>query len=436
MAALRADARRGHLAAGGRARERGGRSSSCAIARWRRASTWPRPLATGSGRARALRALGRLPPAVRPPARTVRRQRVDLSRAGLGRGRDRGHRAARLRRPPAAGHRERLRARPLQRRHRRDRRRAPASAPTAAFERGGELLRFSPLRLGAVETVYAMTIHKSQGSQFDTAAVLLPPDELAHPHPRAALHRGHARPHRADPGRNRGGGAARGGAAGGAGLGTAGATPYSPLLRFAPWGRTWSWGSSVPSRCAPTACRLRWVARVSEPCSPCWRSTRIRSYRSTGSSTTSGESTPPATAVHTRPRVRVAAAPRDVDGRRAAAHPPARATCSSSAWTSSMPTASSGSTTPPARRWPPDAPRMRWRCSREAHALWRGHAAGRLHLRAVRAGCDRPPRGASAQRARGADRRSARRRAVMSRWSRSSRFSSASTRSASGFEVS
>jgi exodeoxyribonuclease V alpha subunit len=30
------------------------------------------------------------------------------------------------------------------------------------------------LRLGAVETVYAMTIHKSQGSQFDTAAVLLP----------------------------------------------------------------------------------------------------------------------------------------------------------------------------------------------------------------------------------------------------------------------
>jgi exodeoxyribonuclease V alpha subunit len=45
----------------------------------------------------------------------------------------------------------------------------------AVFERGGELLSFSPLRLGAVETVYAMTIHKSQGSQFDTAAILLPP---------------------------------------------------------------------------------------------------------------------------------------------------------------------------------------------------------------------------------------------------------------------
>ena len=44
----------------------------------------------------------------------------------------------------------------------------------AAFERRGEILEFSPARLGAVETVYAMTIHKSQGSQFGTAAVLLP----------------------------------------------------------------------------------------------------------------------------------------------------------------------------------------------------------------------------------------------------------------------
>jgi exodeoxyribonuclease V alpha subunit len=45
---------------------------------------------------------------------------------------------------------------------------------TAAFERGERLVHFSPLRLGAVETVYAMTIHKGQGSQFDSAAVLLP----------------------------------------------------------------------------------------------------------------------------------------------------------------------------------------------------------------------------------------------------------------------
>ncbi len=51
----------------------------------------------------------------------------------------------------------------------------PGGHPIAAFERGRDLLHFSPLRLGSVDTVYAMTIHKSQGSQFDTAAVLLPP---------------------------------------------------------------------------------------------------------------------------------------------------------------------------------------------------------------------------------------------------------------------
>jgi exodeoxyribonuclease V alpha subunit len=52
-----------------------------------------------------------------------------------------------------------------------------ASGPgqvSAAFERGGEVVEFSPTRLAAVDTVYAMTVHKSQGSQFDTAAVLLP----------------------------------------------------------------------------------------------------------------------------------------------------------------------------------------------------------------------------------------------------------------------
>lgn len=44
----------------------------------------------------------------------------------------------------------------------------------AAFERGGEIIEYGPTRLGTVDTVYAMTIHKSQGSQFDAAAVLLP----------------------------------------------------------------------------------------------------------------------------------------------------------------------------------------------------------------------------------------------------------------------
>jgi exodeoxyribonuclease V alpha subunit len=40
----------------------------------------------------------------------------------------------------------------------------------AAFERTA----VSPTRLAAIDTVYAMTVHKAQGSQFDTAAVVLP----------------------------------------------------------------------------------------------------------------------------------------------------------------------------------------------------------------------------------------------------------------------
>jgi exodeoxyribonuclease V alpha subunit len=49
-----------------------------------------------------------------------------------------------------------------------------AGRVSAAFERHGDVVEFSPTRLAAVDTVYAMTVHKSQGSQFDTAAVLLP----------------------------------------------------------------------------------------------------------------------------------------------------------------------------------------------------------------------------------------------------------------------
>ncbi|HWF17007.1 MAG TPA: exodeoxyribonuclease V subunit alpha [Acidimicrobiales bacterium] len=44
----------------------------------------------------------------------------------------------------------------------------------AAFERGGEVVTVSPTRLAAVDTVYAMTVHKSQGSQFHTVAFLVP----------------------------------------------------------------------------------------------------------------------------------------------------------------------------------------------------------------------------------------------------------------------
>ena len=41
----------------------------------------------------------------------------------------------------------------------------------AAFERGASLLEVSPRRLASVDTVHAMTVHKSQGSQFDAVAV-------------------------------------------------------------------------------------------------------------------------------------------------------------------------------------------------------------------------------------------------------------------------
>ncbi|MGP0031437.1 MAG: exodeoxyribonuclease V subunit alpha [Acidimicrobiales bacterium] len=44
----------------------------------------------------------------------------------------------------------------------------------AAFERGLEVVTVSPSRLESIDTVYAMTVHKAQGSQFDTVAVLLP----------------------------------------------------------------------------------------------------------------------------------------------------------------------------------------------------------------------------------------------------------------------
>jgi len=47
-------------------------------------------------------------------------------------------------------------------------------AVRAVFERRGGLLELSPQRLGSVDTVYAMTVHKAQGSQFDQVAVLLP----------------------------------------------------------------------------------------------------------------------------------------------------------------------------------------------------------------------------------------------------------------------
>ena len=47
-------------------------------------------------------------------------------------------------------------------------------AVRAVFERRGQLVELTPQRLASVDTVYAMTVHKAQGSQFDQVAVVLP----------------------------------------------------------------------------------------------------------------------------------------------------------------------------------------------------------------------------------------------------------------------
>lgn len=47
--------------------------------------------------------------------------------------------------------------------------------PGVAFRRGGSVTTISPSRLSSAETVFAMTVHKAQGSEFWKVAVVLPP---------------------------------------------------------------------------------------------------------------------------------------------------------------------------------------------------------------------------------------------------------------------
>jgi exodeoxyribonuclease V alpha subunit len=49
------------------------------------------------------------------------------------------------------------------------------TAQRAVFRRAGELVTFDLAELDAVETAYALTVHKSQGSEYDTVAVVHPP---------------------------------------------------------------------------------------------------------------------------------------------------------------------------------------------------------------------------------------------------------------------
>ncbi len=88
---------------------------------------------------------------------------------------DRGlrHRGAVVHRSTVAGDGQRLQPPPLQRRHRGGGDQCRGRV-VAAFERGSDVVEVSPSRLASVDTVYAMTVHKAQGSQFDTVAVLLP----------------------------------------------------------------------------------------------------------------------------------------------------------------------------------------------------------------------------------------------------------------------
>jgi exodeoxyribonuclease V alpha subunit len=47
----------------------------------------------------------------------------------------------------------------------------------AAFSRGAAPKLYSPVRLDAIQTVHAMTVHRAQGSQFDTVSFVVPPPE-------------------------------------------------------------------------------------------------------------------------------------------------------------------------------------------------------------------------------------------------------------------
>lgn len=53
------------------------------------------------------------------------------------------------------------------------------STRSAVFERRGQIASFAPTRLKAVESVHAMTIHKSQGSQYGSVGIVLPDQSAA-----------------------------------------------------------------------------------------------------------------------------------------------------------------------------------------------------------------------------------------------------------------
>lgn len=53
---------------------------------------------------------------------------------------------------------------------------APGAAPRVAFAEGGTVRLVAASRLPAVQTAYAMTVHKAQGSEFGHTVLVLPPE--------------------------------------------------------------------------------------------------------------------------------------------------------------------------------------------------------------------------------------------------------------------
>jgi len=54
---------------------------------------------------------------------------------------------------------------------------ATPQGPRAAFARGAEASLVAPVRLDAVQTVHAMTVHRAQGSQFTRVSFVVPPPD-------------------------------------------------------------------------------------------------------------------------------------------------------------------------------------------------------------------------------------------------------------------
>jgi exodeoxyribonuclease V alpha subunit len=51
---------------------------------------------------------------------------------------------------------------------------APGASARAVFDTAGGLMELAPSRLADVESLFATTVHKSQGSEFEVAALVLP----------------------------------------------------------------------------------------------------------------------------------------------------------------------------------------------------------------------------------------------------------------------